>query len=130
MTKQRFKRYLLDGGMWFEEYIEPVWSIHDQKYDTIPGTSPIQFLQFEDNYKDLCDEVVNFLNDLWEEREELKELGKTVTAQREKVYKHHKWVEDLHSYLPNQSDESIIEYCLSYTLQSLRNGENMDRFKW
>lgn len=86
MTKQRFKRYLLDGGMWFEEYIEPVWSIHDQKYDTIPGTSPIQFLQFQDDYKDLCDEVVDFLNDLWEEREGFKELGKTVTAQRTRLF--------------------------------------------
>lgn len=59
-------------------------------------------------------------------------LAENIFVFRDVIYlsKHHKWVEDLHSYLPNQSDESIIEYCLSYTLQSLRNGEDMDRFKW
>ena len=28
------------------------------------------------------------------------------------------------------TDEEIIKFALSYTLQSLRKGENMNRFKW
>lgn len=43
---------------------------------------------------------------------------------------HNKWIEELHSYLPEHSDKDIIKYCLSYTLQSFRSRQNMDKFKW
>ena len=43
---------------------------------------------------------------------------------------HNHWVKELRNYLPNQSDKDILKYCMSYTLQSFRNGEKMDRFRW
>ena len=61
MTQKRFERYLLDGGFWFDDYVEPVWGITDTVED-----SPITYLEFQDKYKDLCDEVVDFLNELSE----------------------------------------------------------------
>lgn len=68
MTEKRFKRYLLDGGFWFDEYVKPVWSITD----TQNKDNPIGFIEFKDEYKDLCDDVVNELNKLHEENQLLK----------------------------------------------------------
>lgn len=62
MTEKRFKRYLLDGGFWFDEYVKPVWAIND----TVDKNSPITHLEFKDKYKDLCDEVIDLLNKLSE----------------------------------------------------------------
>ena len=59
MTDKRFERFLLDGGFWFgANYIEPKWAINDKQ-----ANSPIIFLEFEDEYKDLCDEICGWLND-------------------------------------------------------------------
>ena len=65
---KRFKRYLLDGGFWFDEYVKPVWSINDSQNKD----NPIGFIEFKDEYKDLCDEVVSELNKLNDENEQLK----------------------------------------------------------
>lgn len=63
MTKQRFERYLLDGGFSFgDEQIPPRWSINDRYKN-----SPFIFLEFEDEYKDLCDEIVDALNMQYEQ---------------------------------------------------------------
>ena len=70
MTAKRFKRYLLDGGFWFEEYVEPVWTITDR----LDKNSPITHIEFKDEYKDLCDEVVDLLNELHEENEHYKSI--------------------------------------------------------
>lgn len=43
---------------------------------------------------------------------------------------HQHWIERLSNYLPNRSDKDIIKYCMSYTLQSFRYEEDMNRFKW
>lgn len=69
MTDKRFKRYLLDGGFWFEEYVEPVWAITDR----LDKNSPITHIEFKDECKDLCEEVVKLLNELHEENEHLKQ---------------------------------------------------------
>ena len=71
MTNKRFKRYLLDGGFWFEEYVEPVWAITDR----LDKNSPITHIEFKDEYKDLCDEVVKLLNELNDENENLKQAN-------------------------------------------------------
>lgn len=41
-----------------------------------------------------------------------------------------RWINEIKKYIDCENDKHIIKFCLSYTLQSLRNGENLDRFKW
>ena len=45
---------------------------------------------------------------------------------------HERWIDRIREYnsMKDKDDREIIIYALSYTLQSLRNDENMDRFKW
>ena len=70
MTEKRFKRGLLDGGFHFgDDYVPPVWSIND----SVDRESPIGFLEFKDEYKDLCDEIVNFLNKMHQDNQDLKQ---------------------------------------------------------
>lgn len=70
MTAERFKRYLFDGGFSFgEEYVPPKWSIIDEN----TKGSPFGFLEFDDEHKDLCDEIVDSLNEFVEEYNHLKE---------------------------------------------------------
>ena len=69
MNEKRFKRYLLDGGFWFDEYIKPIWAIRD----TINPDNPIKYIEFKDEYKDLCDEIITYLNEQHEENKKLKQ---------------------------------------------------------
>ena len=70
MTDKRFKRYLFDGGFSFgEEYVPPKWSISDEN----TKGSPFGFLEFDDEHKDLCDEIVDSLNEFVDEYNHLKE---------------------------------------------------------
>lgn len=41
-----------------------------------------------------------------------------------------RWIDEIKPYLDTKLDAIVLKYALSYTLQSLRNNENMDRFKW
>ena len=41
-----------------------------------------------------------------------------------------RWIDEIKPYLGTKLDAIVLKYALSYTLQSLRNNENMDRFKW
>lgn len=69
MTEERFKRILFDGGFHFgDDYVLPVWAIND----ILDSSSPITFLEFKNEHKDLCDEIVEFLNKLYNENQELK----------------------------------------------------------
>ena len=45
---------------------------------------------------------------------------------------HERWIERIKEYdeMKSKTDREIIIYALSYTLQSLRHNENMNRFKW
>ena len=45
---------------------------------------------------------------------------------------HERWIERIREYdeMESKTDREIIIYALSYTLQSLRYNENMNRFKW
>lgn len=49
---------------------------------------------------------------------------------------HHydRWIKEIKNYVDNDdfeyNEEFIIKLCLSYTLQSLRNGEDLKRFRW
>ena len=41
-----------------------------------------------------------------------------------------RWIDEIKPYLGTELDAIVLKYALSYTLQSLRNNENMNRFKW
>lgn len=41
-----------------------------------------------------------------------------------------RWINEIKPYLGTESNAVVLKYALSYTLQSLRNNEDMDRFKW
>lgn len=48
-----------------------------------------------------------------------------------KNFSHNHWIKEIKKYLNNDvSDEDVIKLSLSYTLQSLRYGEDFNRFKW
>lgn len=46
------------------------------------------------------------------------------------IKSHQRWIKEINKYINNQTDEEVIKFALSYTLQSLRANENMERFKW
>lgn len=74
-TEKRFKRFLLDGGFWFDEYVPPKWAISDSN----DKNSPITFLEFQDEYKDLCDKVVDFLNNQSDKIDELEKENQSIS---------------------------------------------------
>lgn len=50
------------------------------------------------------------------------------------AYHYDRWIKEIKKYIDNEdfeyNEEFIIKFCLSYTLQSLRNGEDLKRFRW
>ena len=46
------------------------------------------------------------------------------------VEQHNDWIGEIKKYLPHLTDNQVIVFALGYTLQSLRNHEDMNRFKW
>lgn len=52
------------------------------------------------------------------------------------VYHYDRWIKQIKKYVEKTNEdfeyneEFIIKLCLSYTLQSLRNGEDLKRFQW
>ena len=52
-------------------------------------------------------------------------------TQKINIKSHQKWIDEIKKYRKGEyTDDEIIKFALSYTLQSLRNNEDMDRFKW
>ena len=45
---------------------------------------------------------------------------------------HRHWIEELRQYdeMKDKTDREVMIYALSYTLQSFRHNEDMNRFKW
>ena len=41
-----------------------------------------------------------------------------------------RWIDSIKEYTGETDDVNVIIYSLSFTLQSLRNGENMKRYNW
>lgn len=52
------------------------------------------------------------------------------------VHHYNRWINQIKNYVEKTNEgfeynrEFIIKLCLSYTLQSLRHGENLKRFQW
>ena len=83
MAAKRFKRYLFDGGFSFgDEYVPPKWSITDEN----TKGSPFGFLEFDDEHKDLCDEIVDSLNEFVDEYNHLKEENEQIKDNIREAY--------------------------------------------
>ena len=102
------------------------WCLDEYKGET----SPIVDGKFAPTNGWLCDK----LNELYEENKELKEeisifKGKDVEHYQRWVAQIKKYVDESNSNFEYDED-FIIKIALSYTLQSLRNGESLKRFQW
>ena len=81
-----------------------------------------------------ADVLVDLLNDLTEENEQLKKENSVFEGKDAKHYQ--RWVNQIKKYVEednpdfNYDDDFIIKIALSYTLQSVRNGESLKRFQW
>lgn len=74
------------------------------------------------------------------ENKKLKEENKQLQRKRDlsdyDVHHYDRWVDQIKEYVEEINEgfkydkEFIIKLCLSYTLQSLRNGEDLKRFQW
>lgn len=47
-----------------------------------------------------------------------------------KNFSHVHWIKKIGEYIYEDDPNNIIKFSLAYTLQSLRAGEDIDRFKW
>lgn len=78
--------------------------------------------------------VCNLLNQLNDENERLKQEHSVFEGKDAKHYQ--RWVNQIKKYVEETNtdftydDDFIIKIALSYTLQSLRNGESLKRFQW
>jgi hypothetical protein len=78
--------------------------------------------------------IVNLLNELSEENERLKKENSIFQGKDAKHYQ--RWVNQIKKYVEEDNpdftydDDFIIKIALSYTLQSVRNGESLKRFQW
>ena len=43
---------------------------------------------------------------------------------------HNEWIKIIGEYIGMENTDDILRYCMAYTLQSLRAGEDMSRFHW
>ena len=79
-------------------------------------------------------ECVDLLNNLTEENEQLKKENSVFEGKDAKHYQ--RWVNQIKKYVEETNtdftydEDFIIKIALSYTLQSLRNGESLKRFQW
>lgn len=76
----------------------------------------------------------DLLNGLSEENEQLKQENSVFEGKDAKHYQ--RWVNQIKKYVEEDNpdftydDDFIIKIALSYTLQSVRNGESLKRFQW
>ena len=49
-----------------------------------------------------------------------------------RVNQRHVWVDEIKEIIGEDSNQNVIQFCLSYTLQSLRNDKDrvLNEFKW
>ena len=92
--------------------------------------------------------AVEWMNELIEENEVLKEDNEQLQTELNNyekitnlladydVHHYNRWINQIKNYVEKTNEgfeynrEFIIKLCLSYTLQSLRHGENLKRFQW
>ena len=80
------------------------------------------------------DKIIDLLNDLVDENEQLKKENSVFEGKDAKHYQ--RWVNQIKKYVEKDNpdftydDDFIIKIALSYTLQSVMNGESLKRFQW
>lgn len=78
--------------------------------------------------------IVDKLNTLTNENEQLKKENSVFEGKDAKHYQ--RWVNQIKKYVEEDNpdftydEDFIIKIALSYTLQSVRNGESLKRFQW
>ena len=84
--------------------------------------------------KSYTGEMEDYLARLEEKNEQLKQENSVFEGKDAKHYQ--RWVKQIKKYVEETNtdftydDDFIIKIALSYTLQSLRNGESLKRFQW
>ena len=103
----------------------------DEEAITDNGEFCLSLYCFQDKgEKDVCD----LLNELAEENGQLKKENSVFQGKDAKHYQ--RWVNQIKKYVEEDNpdftydDDFIIKIALSYTLQSVRNGESLKRFQW
>ena len=82
------------------------------------------------NYKNIYDK----LNELADENEQLKQKNSIFEGKDTEHYQ--RWINQIKKYVEKDNpdftynEDFIIKIALSYTLQSLRNGESLKKFQW
>lgn len=112
-----------------------------QKRFTDNGIEDIENQSFTDNLTGKTywidhglDDIISLLNELSDENEQLKQENSIFKGKDAKHYQ--RWVNQIKKYVEETNtnftydDDFIIKIALSYTLQSLRNGESLKRFQW
>lgn len=78
--------------------------------------------------------VVELLNELNNENEQLKQ--KNSVFEGKDIEHYQRWINQIKKYVEKDNpdftynEDFIIKIALSYTLQSLRNGESLKKFQW
>ena len=119
MTEKRFKQ-VVDGVK-----------------DTRTGNTLTHHLEFTlklNEINELYDCVFDRNEELEKENEQLKKENSVFQGKDAKHYQ--RWVNQIKKYVEEDNpdftydDDFIIKIALSYTLQSVRNGESLKRFQW
>ena len=111
-----------------------------QKRFTDDGIEDVENQSFTDNLTGKTywidhglDEIIDLLNAFNDENEQLKQ-NSIFEGKDAKHYQ--RWVNQIKKYVEEDNpdftydEDFIIKIALSYTLQSLRNGESLKRFQW
>lgn len=82
------------------------------------------------------DEVCRLLNNYDRLEKWVESLENSNLLTNGDTYHYDRWIKQIKKYVEKTNkgfeynEEFIIKLCLSYTLQSLRNGEDLKRFRW
>ena len=93
-----------------------------------------ELLEENGQLKSYTGEMEDYLARLEEKNEQLKQENSVFEGKDAKHYQ--RWVKQIKKYVEETNtdftydDDFIIKIALSYTLQSLRNGESLKRFQW
>ena len=93
-----------------------------------------RLMEENDQLKSYTGEMEDYLARLEETNDELKQENSVFEGKDAKHYQ--RWVKQIKKYVEETNtdftydDDFIIKIALSYTLQSLRNGESLKRFQW
>ena len=135
MIEKRFENRLDRSNTKFN-VLNPVWD--NEKEDALNVFEMIDELnRLNLDCSNLIDdntEYVAEINQIHKENEQLRQENSIFEGKDAKHYQ--RWIHQIKKYVeesnPNfeYNDDFIIKIALSYTLQSLRNNESLERFQW